>query len=233
MEGGSMKSVLSEARRAWLAARGALRLSPRQHERIFEKIHAENVWGSPESRSGPGSTEAATAAFRDRIPRLLHDIDATSLLDAPCGDFNWMRLVELGPVRYIGVDVVADIIASNRRQHGNPSRRFLRLDVRHDRLPRADVILCRDCLVHMSFADIATTLRNFRRSGSAFFLLTTFIDRDSNVDIATGRWRTLNFARAPFNFPPPLKLIDEECELNCGIYRDKHLGLWRIEDLPE
>jgi hypothetical protein len=44
-------------------------------------------------------------------------------------------------------------------------------------------------------------------------------------------WRQLNFQIPPFNFPPPLKLIDEKCAESGGIFADKHLALWELDDL--
>jgi hypothetical protein len=46
---------------------------------------------------------------------------------------------------------------------GGPGREFLHLDITTDRLPKVDAILCRDCLVHCSFRQIAAAVRNFRR----------------------------------------------------------------------
>ncbi len=186
----------------------------------------------PGVRSGPGSTIQATARFRDQIPKLLERLGAVSLLDAPCGDFNWMRHVDLGPVRYIGADVVPELVAANREQFERRGRKFIRLDISRDRLPCVDVILCRDCLVHMAFADIAATFANFRRSGSTYLLTTHFTGPRDNRDIETGGWRPLNLERPPLGLKPPLQLIDEHCEEGRGAYRDKHLALWKIRDLP-
>jgi hypothetical protein len=36
---------------------------------------------------------------------------------------------------------------------------------------------------------------------------------------------------APFNFPAPLALIDEKCTHTGGVYRDKRLGLWKLDSL--
>ena len=75
------------------------------------------------------------------------------MLDVPCGDFYWMRLVPLD-VDYTGGDIVSDIVARNQAQYGDERRRFLRLDLLQDPLPAADLIFCRDCLVHLSNAHI-------------------------------------------------------------------------------
>lgn len=105
------------------------------------------------------------------------------------------------------------------------------MDISKDGLPKADMILCRDCLVHFSFEDILSAIRNFKRSGSQYILTTTFSERLSNIDINTGGWRTLNLQLPPFNFPRPIKLINEKCDEAGGIYLDKSLGLWRLEDI--
>ncbi|HEX2076999.1 MAG TPA: class I SAM-dependent methyltransferase [Longimicrobium sp.] len=202
------------------------------HRSIFTRIYRHNSWGSAESVSGPGSTRERGADFRDDLVALLRRLDARVLLDAPCGDFNWMAEVVESVDEYVGVDVVRELIARNVRRYAAPGRRFACADVTADPLPRADVILCRDCLVHFSFADAWAALANFRRTGSRWLLATTFVERESNEDIRTGGWRTLNLQAAPFRFPPPVSVIDERCLHTGGIYRDKRLALWALDSLP-
>lgn len=204
---------------------------PREMERIFTEIYRSNAWGSEESASGPGSTEQSGASFRDDLLAVLQDLGACTLLDAPCGDFNWIGPVADALDQYIGVDVVPEIIAANLRRHAGPKRTFLRLELTHDRLPPADVVLCRDGLVHFSFPDLWRALANLRRSGARYLITTTFIGDRENEEIATGGWRPLNLERPPFSFPPPERLIDERW-LTGGIYADKRLGVWRMGDVP-
>ena len=101
-----------------------------------------------------------------------------------------------------------------------------------DRLPRTDLILCRDGLVHLTNHDILRALANFRRSGATWLLANTFVDREENPDIATGDWRPINLERSPFDLPPPLLLIDERCPAGAGAFRDKRLALWPSGALP-
>jgi hypothetical protein len=199
----------------------------------FSKIYTENIFGSDESRSGGGSTLLQTEKLRGELPKLLGDIGADSLVDAPCGDFNWMRHTELGIAKYIGVDIVEELIADDQRRYGDTRREFICSDIIRDKLPQTDVILCRDCLVHLTFEQALNAIRNFRRSGTTYLLTTTFTGRTANVDlVGSDIWRTLNLERAPFNFPPPLRLINENCTEGDGAYGDKCLGLWRLADLP-
>lgn len=199
---------------------------------IFEVIARENRWEDTESLSGGGSNLRQTEIIRDEIPRLLKKLGAKSLLDAPCGDFNWMRLVDLGDVRYTGADVVAQLIERCNAKFGGDLREFVVRNIVEDKLPAADVILSRDCLVHLSYEHIWRALRNFQASGSLYLLTTTYPSRRQNWDIVTGDWRPLNLEAAPFHFPAPVEAILEKSSEYDGDFADKSLSLWRLDSLP-
>lgn len=198
-------------------------------DQVFAKIHATNLWGSEDSVSGLGSELAATERLRVEIPRMLEELGARVLLDLPCGDFEWLSRTALPVERYIGGDIVEALVTRNRELYG---REFQRLDLCADALPKADVVLCRDCLVHLSLANIRRAVENLKRSGSQWLLTTTFPECEENVDIQDGDWRMLNFELAPFGWGKPARLLVEGCTESGGGYEDKSLGLWRIADLP-
>ncbi len=200
-----------------------------ERRHVFELIHRENLWGDERSRSGPGSTLEDTTAVRAALPPLLERLSVRSLLDVPCGDFSWMSTVPLD-VEYYGGDIVPGIVDDVRRRYGGPHRHFALVDLVRGPLPNADLVLCRDCLVHLSFADIRRALHVIRASGSTYLLTTTFRDRRANRDIPTGAWRPLDLTLPPFSLGAPLELIDERCA-RAG-WSDKSLGLWRVADLP-
>jgi len=202
------------------------------HKRVFTEIHERKVWGGAESVSGVGSSLERTSPFRGDLIALLRDLKVNVLLDAPCGDFNWMQRVVPAVAQYIGVDVVDELIACNQKRYGTDRVQFRCADLTTDPLPKADLILCRDCLVHFSFADVWRALENFKRCGSRYLLTTTFDRRDQNFKIGTGDWRPLNLQIAPFCFPPPLRVMDEKCLHTGGIYADKRLGLWEMSAIP-
>jgi hypothetical protein len=223
----------------WTAVGGALlfllkKVTGRWYdETTFTLIWANNRWGGLESKSGTGSDLNQTVFLRNELSELARDLHVGHLLDIPCGDFHWMKHVSLPPdLVYTGCDIVQDMITENDRCYGNDKRSFRKLDLVRDQLPKADLVLCRDGLVHFSFADIAQVIRNVKRSQSTYLLVTHFCGDRENVDIQTGRWRPLNLTKWPFYFPPPLRLIDECCTEDDGQFQDKCLGLWRIEDLP-
>jgi len=200
----------------------------------FQRIFNDNLWGNNESVSGEGSNLSRTAVVRAKLPGLLARHGVRSILDAPCGDFFWMKAVDLGGIDYTEVDIVPEIIARDVEQYGGPGRRFILGDLVEGALPQADLILCRDCLVHLPYAETRKTLENFRRSGATWLLTTTFTGPRDNRDIELGDWRPINLERPPYRFPPAVDLINEESDEvdeELGAFPDKSLGLWRLADL--
>ena len=133
-----------------------------------------------------------TNTIRRALPPLLGRLGVRSLLDAGCGDFNWMRELVSALDRYTGVDLIAELIESNRRCYQSERREFHCLDFAEADLPRADMVLCRDTLVHYSLSGAKTVLRNLQRTGSRYLLATTFPGRGANNDIPLGGWRPLD-----------------------------------------
>jgi hypothetical protein len=195
-------------------------------ETVFSEIYERNLWNDPESASGRGSTLQRTTVIRSVLPALLREVGAESLLDAPCGDFNWMRYTELGPVTYIGADVVPSLIARNEQRYGSDGRKFMVLDITKSVIPRVSVILSRDCFAHLSFRQIFSAVAGFKRSNSEYLFATTHTGVREHRDIPTGQGRYVNLQLSPFNFPEPVKLVVEDAELG------KCLGIWRLQQLP-
>ena len=200
-------------------------------EERFARIYSTNLWSDPETRSGVGSTLDSTRVVRAELPKALRKLKAHTLLDAPCGDFGWMQYVDLGGIEYIGGDIVPSIVEENQRRYANASRRFVQLDLTRDKLPDASVLLCRDCLVHLSYANIRAVFANIARSKIRYVLMTSFPGRRDNYDVADGDWRALDFEAPPFSLPKPSLTIVEECAEEEGAYSDKSLVAWSVEVL--
>jgi len=200
-------------------------------ETTFTSIYQDNSWGDAESVSGPGSSIRETTRLRNELPTLLKEIDARSMLDAPCGDFNWLSRAQLPLDQYFGADIVAELVAQNKKLYANEQRQFLIRDITRADLPAVDVILCRDCYIHFSYRHIADTIKNFKRSKSTYLLTNTYTSWLKNTNIETGSFRPVNLELAPFNFPPPLKLISEKDPEQEAPYFGKSLGLWKLADL--
>lgn len=200
-------------------------------KRKFTSVYRKNLFQGKESRSGGGSDLTQTARIRKELPLLLKEFGIRFLIDAPCGDLYWMREVDLPVKKYIGVDIVKEIVEINKTKFADQQRTFSELNISRDILPTADMILCRDCLVHLSFKQAIQIINNFKESGSKYLLTTTFINRSTNDELGRGFWRTLNMEKEPFNFPKPVRIINEECTEFDGKYTDKCLGLYLLNDI--
>jgi len=200
-------------------------------EKTFTHIMDHNSWGSKESVSGNGSTLKRTEAIRRELPVLIRSLTITSMCDAPCGDFNWIKKIinRLPLTCYIGIDVVQKLVDQNNKLHGNKKIKFKQSDIiKSQVLPKVDLILCRDCLVHLPYEDILSVLRNFKNSRSTYILMTNFVGERTFIDIKIGQWRPINFQKPLFNFPVPLTVINEK---NGKPFADKTLSLWRLGDI--
>ncbi len=208
-------------------------LPPKPADEVFTRIYKKNYWGA-ESLSGVGSTLDQTARWRAEVPPLLARLGVGSMLDAPCGDFFWMREAAGLPPNYIGADIVAEMIAENTARYGAPGRTFRVLNIIEDPIPKVDLIHCRDCLVHLPLSAAQRAIDNFRKSGSTYLLTTTFPGTGRrNIDIAVGHWRPLDLTLPPFNFPAPeWSLAEMPDAAEDGITHHKHLALWKLADLP-
>jgi hypothetical protein len=167
--------------------------------------------------------------MRHELSALLKRFGINSMADAPCGDFNWMRHVDMNCF-YTGLDVVAELIEKNTRLFGSPTRQFKHANLIDNVIDKVDLIICRDMLAHLTDEQIFKVLRNFKASGSKYLLATTNYDAHSNTVIdRAGDWRKLNLELAPFNFPRPLAIIKEDVPFTWE--QGKHLALWFLDDI--
>lgn len=197
----------------------------------FTYINEKEYWQSEESVSGDGSEVEVTEELIKRLNEFLKKKDIDSILDIPCGDFNWMQNVNLANLNYIGGDIVNLLIDKNNDEYKNDAINFEVLDITSSNLPKVDLIFCRDCLVHLSYKNIYKSLVNIKKSKSKYLLTTSFFRCEENKDIITGEWRKLNFEIAPFNFKKPLYVIDEKYTKKGFKYSDKTMCLWKISDI--
>lgn len=222
-----MKAILAKFR----TASRRRRLSRMTPDAVFSRIYRRNSWGDDESLSGKGSNLAVTEKLRNELPGFLRKHQVTSVLDIPCGDFNWMRTVDLGDISYIGADIVPELIEGNRKFEDD-THRFEVLDLIDSPLPQADLVFARDCFVHLSTEHIMGAVENIRASGARFLMTTTFPESATNQDILTGEWRPIDLTRPPFSFPAPIDIILEEPPAGKRSYPDKAMGLWPLALLP-
>ena len=199
-------------------------------ESLFTAYYKNRQWGCQDVFSGPGSTVEYTENTRKDIQQLIHELKIQRILDAPCGDYNWFRLIPRKKnIFYLGADIVEPLIKKNQNLYKNENTDFVKLDITEDSLPDADLWICRDCLLHFSNKDIIKTIDNFARSNIRYILTSTYTESDKNKNIPTGKFRFLNLNLPPFSFCEPLLFIDDWTK---G-HPVKKLGLWEKNTLYE
>ena len=109
---------------------------------------------------GGGSELSETEAIREKLPALFESLNIRTILDAPCGDFVWMNALQYEFDSYLGVDIWDKFITTNQSLYANEKRTFIVGDIVNEVFSRADVVLCRDCLVHLPYQSGLSAIEN-------------------------------------------------------------------------
>ena len=80
-------------------------------------------------------------------------------------------------------------------------------------------MICRDCLIHLSFESINSFFKNFLKSDIKYILLTSYKLKDEkkriiNLDIPDGEYREIDLFEPPFLLSEPYQKILDKDELN-------------------
>jgi hypothetical protein len=211
------------------------RLNPKEAsaEKVFTEIFDKNEWNNSESISGLGSIRQHTQVIIDRLPNFLHKYNVKTFLDAPCGDFNWMKHVQFTGIKYIGGDIVKELIDQNNSKYANEFIQFQQLNIIQDPLPNVDLMMVRDCLVHFNDASIEAFFKNLVSSNITYLLTTNFSLTKHNYDISLGNFRCINLQRKPYSLPTEIDILWEDCTEAYGQCPDKALYLWKVDDLKK
>jgi SAM-dependent methyltransferase len=167
-----------------------------EHRLAFEKIYACHEWGGG---SGPGSHPRSTQLYRRLLQRILVECHVRRVVDFGCGDWRFSRLVNWSNVRYLGVDVVATVIESDRALYSTDNIEFKCADFRSGPIPGADLYILKDVLQHWPTRQIQDFLN---RMADKQMLITNTVWHGGfpvNGDIPAGEYRPLDLLAEPFN----------------------------------
>ena len=169
---------------------------------IFKSIYDQNLWSSPESRSGRGSEKHYTKNLRSWLIENIPKYKIRNIVDSPCGDFNWMRYVlPYVSIDYLGLDIVEELIKNNNEKYSSENIRFKKRNIIEESIPNCDLLIVRDCLFHFSYQDINKFLENIKNTNYKYLLTSSHIlgPDFKNKDIKTGDYREIDLFRSPFN----------------------------------
>jgi 2-polyprenyl-3-methyl-5-hydroxy-6-metoxy-1,4-benzoquinol methylase len=197
---------------------------------VFGTIYREHRWGGT-SVSGPGSALHVTARLREWLPEAFARYKIETLIDAPCGDGIWIEGLLPQLKRYYGIDIVPDLVEQAAERNASEHVSYQIGDLVETKLPQADAIFCRDCLVHLSLVDGRHALQNMKQSGARYLIATTFPHWDNVEHKKTGAWRPLNLEKEPFTLGRPLEIFYERLPNRDDKYNNKAMGVWSFKNM--
>lgn len=194
-------------------------------EAAFGRIAEGNLWGSDESLSGPGSTVEACRTILTRLPEWLWRHGICSIADLGCGDFHWMKELDLDAVRYDGYDVVREIVLWNRLMHEGPRVRFHRADFLDHPTPEADLVLVKDVFIHLPAEKVKRCLGNIKRGRSKWLAATTHEGAVRVNEPEVGGFAPIDLERQEFGLGSPVERIEVP---HSPRNPPKFLALWKL-----
>jgi len=132
-------------------------------ESIFTEIYRNNTWGTGTNHSplsGSGSNPENARSYVNFVSKVISEFGITSVLDVGHGDWAMWEDYNFDNVKYIGVDVAQDISAQNQDKFGNENRSFWQITM-GEKLPGAELLICKDVLQHLSSNDIGVLVEDF------------------------------------------------------------------------
>ncbi len=123
-------------------------------KQVMQKIYSEKEWGGKkyDFYSGFGShSKKVVKPYVRGVKKFLNSNGSKlTVCDLGCGDFNvGHQLIDCAE-KYLAFDVVEELIERNKRKFKNKKLIFGCIDIVEDELPKADCVLIRQVLQHMS-----------------------------------------------------------------------------------
>jgi SAM-dependent methyltransferase len=166
------------------------------HADVFTSIYRQKHWGEG---SGGGSSEEQTAAYRQFLSDFILKKKVKSVVDLGCGYWAFNELINWHGAAYTGIDVVDAVQGQNRAKSATENRHFITGDIRTCDIPKCDLLIIKDVLIHWTNAEVITF---FGRKLPAKHILITNDDRvqEVNTDISVpGQYRDIDITKKPFN----------------------------------
>ena len=209
-----------------------LSTASRNARRHWTTRYFEGPFDSIETRSGDASRLSCTQKIRDELNVWMKEQHIKNLVDAGCGDLNWVTAVSsMSALQwYAGYDIVPELIVANQETfEQGPNRVFSVADISTCQFLPSEALLCRRVLNYFSIADVLKTLKNLSRHEGKFMLLTTHPGADNQESI-DHQFRPLDLCAPPFNLPVPKHLISDYIDFQCTPAQS-NLAVWETSDV--
>jgi len=185
------------------------RQTPRSAKEVFSEVYAKNEWGPDEFDSGPGSHGEPARVFAECVINFIKLHNVKVVVDLGCGNFAVGARIAPACERYIGVDVVPDLIERNRTMFGASNVEFVSLDITKESLPDGDLCLIRQVMQHLSNSEISRILRKVRKFHHVIVAEHyPEIERTPNIDIEHGGGTRIYSHSAVYLDKPPFSVSE-------------------------
>lgn len=177
----------------------------------MEQVYSKNLWGTNNTQfySGEGShNPELIEPYIQKVQQFLSTFkNSLSVCDLGCGDFNIGKQLVSYTEQYHAVDIVEELINYNRQKFKSENLEFNCLDIATANLPKADCVILRQVLQHLSNKEITAILAKLHQYN--YIILTEHLpegDFKANVDIISGQGIRLKkksgvaILKTPFNF---------------------------------
>ena len=158
----------------------------------MDQIYELNLWGGNrvDFYSGAGSHDyQIVKPYLDGVISFLDKHNrALTVCDFGCGDFNIGKELVKYTRKYVGIDIVKNLVERNKVRYQVRNLEFSCLDIAKDELPKGDCVILRQVLQHLSNAEIqniVSKLVNYK-----YVILTEHVpigDFIPNLDIISGQ----------------------------------------------
>jgi len=159
------------------------------------------------SVSGHGSNLNTDQYYNltSNFTKALNIYKINSILDMPCGDALWIKeIFKKRDIDYLGVDIVENLIKSNKKLYENEKIKFLNSDIINFSIEKKfDLVFLRDFFIHINNSDIKKVINNLTKMNIKYFAFTNY-EIKKNTDVVTGKHRKINLQLEPFNFGKPI-----------------------------
>jgi hypothetical protein len=172
-------------------------------EEEFTRIIRSAAWGA-ETRCGHGSTLEACQAVVKVLPEWFRKFGISTMVDLGCGDWDWMRAVDLTGIRYDGYEVVQDLVLGNQKYETDHIH-FHHADVLEIEIPKVDLVLCKDVFGHLPTELSMKLLGAIELSGSKYLASTTSVGwpPQNRVYVRVGGFSPVDLETPPFDLGLP------------------------------
>jgi hypothetical protein len=201
--------------RIWWKQRSFHKLKRERLEDIFTATYKRNEWGGTPGTfySGDGTHHPDSLIYINKVREFISQKGIRSIFEIGCGDFHISGQIIKGlQVNYLGGDVVEDLIRYNQKHFQTETIKFQKLNAVADSLPKADLIIIRQVLQHLSNEHVSTILSKISHFKHA--LITEHLPVkpgfQPNLDKISGPHVRLNYQSGVFITQPPFNVQHAE-----------------------